>query len=163
MAAVWGVDAHIAGESSDGMLVMVISHPYFLSCMPPLLHALLACRDAFVCNKSKQTAEHNQPHPKTQVILIQLSNITGLNHDFSVRTLVLLLSIIGTFIFGASASMTNEWPIKGPMFGVSFCYWLVSMGLSAIVSAANQGLGCWIRYFCSPVVLYKFVLTRMRF
>ena len=46
-----------------------------------------------------------------QVILIHLSNITGLNDDYNKRTMQLLISDIGTIVMGATAAMSRG-PIK---------------------------------------------------
>lgn len=42
-----------------------------------------------------------------QVILIHLSNITGLNEEYSKRTMSLLVSDIGTIVMGATAAMSK--------------------------------------------------------
>jgi hypothetical protein len=46
-----------------------------------------------------------------QVILIHLSNITGLNDDYSPRTMRLLVSDIGTIVWGITAALATG-PIK---------------------------------------------------
>lgn len=46
-----------------------------------------------------------------QVILIHLSNITGLNDDYSPRTMRLLVSDIGTIVWGVTAACATG-PIK---------------------------------------------------
>ncbi len=46
-----------------------------------------------------------------QVILIHLSNITGLNDDYSPRTMRLLVSDIGTIVWGVTAACATG-PLK---------------------------------------------------
>jgi hypothetical protein len=47
------------------------------------------------------------PRFALQVILIHLSNITGLNEEYSKRTMSLLVSDIGTIVMGATAAMSR--------------------------------------------------------
>mgnify|MGYP002779093805 CR=1 FL=1 len=42
-----------------------------------------------------------------QVILIHLSNITGLADDYSKRTMILLVSDIGTIVWGVTAAIAS--------------------------------------------------------
>lgn len=45
-----------------------------------------------------------------QVILIHLSNITGLKDEYSKRTMMLLVSDIGTIVMGVTAALCYAWP-----------------------------------------------------
>lgn len=57
-----------------------------------------------------------------QVILIHLSNITGLKEDYGKKTMKLLLSDIGTICFGVSAAMAHKGPLKIILFFVGLVY-----------------------------------------
>lgn len=42
-----------------------------------------------------------------QVILIHLSNITGMHEEYTKRTMTLLVTDIGTIVFGTTAALTK--------------------------------------------------------
>ena len=47
------------------------------------------------------------------MILIHLSNLTGLSNDYSKRTMGLLVSDIGNIVFGITCAMITGWPKVG--------------------------------------------------
>lgn len=55
------------------------------------------------------------------VILIHLSNITGLKDDYSKRTMRLLVSDIGTIVMGVTAAFSPT-PVKITFFCLGLCY-----------------------------------------
>eukprot|EP00854_Cymbomonas_tetramitiformis_P016962 gene16962-20153_t len=59
------------------------------------------------------------------VILIALSNLTGLKDDYNWRTMKLLASDQGTIICGVTAAMGHGW-VKVVFFGVGFVYGLTT-------------------------------------
>jgi hypothetical protein len=56
-----------------------------------------------------------------QVILIHLSNLTGLNGEYSRRTMFLLVSDLGTIVWGSSAANARG-AAKALFFIVGCCY-----------------------------------------
>lgn len=56
-----------------------------------------------------------------QVILIHLSNLTGLNGEYSRRTMFLLVSDLGTIVWGVSAANATG-AAKVIFFCVGLCY-----------------------------------------
>lgn len=66
---------------------------------------------------------HSRPRapPSPQVILIHLSNITGLEDEYSPRTMTLLVSDIGTIVWGVTAAMTRG-NLKILFFVIGCCY-----------------------------------------
>jgi bacteriorhodopsin len=56
-----------------------------------------------------------------QVILIHLSNLTGLNGEYSRRTMFLLVSDLGTIVWGVSAANAKG-AAKAIFFCVGLCY-----------------------------------------
>lgn len=69
---------------------------------------------------------------RLQVILIHLSNITGLREDYGKRTMKLLLSDIGTICFGVASAMTAKGPLKIILFMMGMLY-----GSSTFYTAAT--------------------------
>nr|AER29834.1 ChR2-EYFP-betaNphR [synthetic construct] len=55
------------------------------------------------------------------VILIHLSNLTGLSNDYSRRTMGLLVSDIGTIVWGATSAMATGY-VKVIFFCLGLCY-----------------------------------------
>lgn len=55
------------------------------------------------------------------MILIHLSNLTGLNGEYSRRTMFLLVSDLGTIVWGVSAANAKG-PAKAIFFCVGLCY-----------------------------------------
>eukprot|EP01023_Acetabularia_acetabulum_P067255 TRINITY_DN9231_c0_g1_i1.p1 TRINITY_DN9231_c0_g1~~TRINITY_DN9231_c0_g1_i1.p1 ORF type:complete len:554 (+),score=89.72 TRINITY_DN9231_c0_g1_i1:195-1856(+) len=55
------------------------------------------------------------------VILIHLSNITGLNEEYNKRTMRLLVSDIGTIVMGVTTASSSGW-LKGIFFPLGLCY-----------------------------------------
>nr|AHH02135.1 protein 122 [synthetic construct] len=60
------------------------------------------------------------------VILIHLSNLSGLTHDYSARTMGLLVSDIGTIVLGISAAFATG-PLKAIFFCFACCYGATTM------------------------------------
>nr|AHH02118.1 protein 93 [synthetic construct] len=66
------------------------------------------------------------------VILIHLSNITGLGTDYNKRTMVLLMSDIGCIVFGATAAFANEGYVKCACFLLGMAW-----GMNTFYNAAK--------------------------
>ncbi len=58
-----------------------------------------------LAKSSSLTLPRLWPAPSQQVILIHLSNLTGLKDEYSKRTMRLLVSDIGTIVWGATSAM----------------------------------------------------------
>uniref|UniRef100_A0A7S3QU15 Channelopsin 1 n=1 Tax=Dunaliella tertiolecta TaxID=3047 RepID=A0A7S3QU15_DUNTE len=67
------------------------------------------------------------------VILIHLSNLTGLKGDYSKRTMSLLVSDIGTIVFGTSAALAPPNHVKVIFFIIGLCYGLFTFFTAAKV------------------------------
>lgn len=76
------------------------------------------------------------------VILIHLSNLTGMKNDYSKRTMGLLVSDIGTIVFGATAAMAGVGYLKILFWFLGLSYGCYSFFLVAKVNifGAVQGV-----------------------
>ncbi|KAJ9529751.1 hypothetical protein QJQ45_014527 [Haematococcus lacustris] len=67
------------------------------------------------------------------VILIHLSNLTGMKDDYSKRTMGLLISDIGTIVFGTTAAMSPPGYLKIIFWFCGLCYGMITFYLAAKV------------------------------
>lgn len=78
----------------------------------------------------------------TAVLLIHLSNLTGLSDDYSKRTMALLVSDIGTIVMGVTAAFASGWIKVG---GWAAALWRAGAGEWLVLCCAHavtrQGWG----------------------
>nr|AHH02096.1 protein 85 [synthetic construct] len=73
------------------------------------------------------------------VILIHLSNVTGLSDDYGRRTMGLLVSDIATIVFGITAAMLVSWPkIIFYLLGFTMCCYTFYLAAKVLIESFHQ-------------------------
>nr|AER58217.1 channelopsin 1 [Chlamydomonas yellowstonensis] len=73
------------------------------------------------------------------VILIHLSNVTGLSDDYGRRTMGLLVSDIATIVFGVTAAMLVNWPkIIFYLIGFTMCCYTFFLAAKVLIESFHQ-------------------------